>query len=615
MSIICLVCTYIFSLTSHLLYYYVCLQHRAPEHFDHTTIARNLSNNWALKSTNLRKLIRNLETYYHEELCKNTDFESHSSKIPKIAKSGDADGIEKLFELVAAAAVTCENKGIFVQRMMQMSENGQREMKGILESALGMLEDYDESDYEDSDESDDDEENRDHENDSDAENNSSAVYVSDQELDLDSPHVFDPTASSSSPNNKALVNNNNPMNDLSTIDYDDSNMFEVFGTHADFVQVVKERDELRKNVTDLKRELALTKSQSQLGLEENETTERKLRALVEDIQDRLSTREEELSQTELELKRTKRDLEDAFAKVSHANEQNALLADELDVANAKAGQLRKAEATVAAYRKKLVGAGQMSQQMADLEDQAADYLRQIMNLENEVKAVPGLQKKVQELNDTLTKLSNEKVDLEVDVKGKSSEISRLSSDLTHALKDKEMYEEELETMRLTQKINEDDLALPNNLSLTSTKSVSEHREKLMRLEIENKRQKEHIAKLKEEASKVPKYTSSSGGASSTEIRQLKATINRLTADKDKLGSDKEKLEAYTKKTLAKFQEKYLVALQECKAKLKEKHDKIEALELRNAAEKNAQKREERLLSSTIYELGLAIMQNRLKDKP
>jgi len=57
-----------------------------------------------------------------------------------------------------------------------------------------------------------------------------------------------------------------------------------------------------------------------------------------------------------------------------------------------------------------------------------------------------------------------------------------------------------------------------------------------------------------------------------------------------LVTDKEKLEAYTKKTLQKFQEKYLVALQDCKAKLKEKHDKIEVLEQRGATEKVAQRR-------------------------
>jgi hypothetical protein len=44
---------------------------------------------------------------------------------------------------------------------------------------------------------------------------------------------------------------------------------------------------------------------------------------------------------------------------------------------------------------------------------------------------------------------------------------------------------------------------------------------------------------------------------------------------------------------------YLVALQECNAKLKEKHDKIEALEMRSASEISNQKKEERILSTTI----------------
>ena len=41
-----------------------------------------------------------------------------------------------------------------------------------------------------------------------------------------------------------------------------------------------------------------------------------------------------------------------------------------------------------------------------------------------------------------------------------------------------------------------------------------------------------------------------------------------------------KLEVYTKKTFEKFQSKYLAALQDCHAKLKEKRGKIEALEVR-----------------------------------
>merc|ERR1711865_1149297 len=109
---------------------------------------------------------------------------------------------------------------------------------------------------------------------------------------------------------------------------------------------------------------------------------------------------------------------------------------------------------------------------------------------------------------------------------------------------------------------------------------------------------------------------SSGATDASQAKTdiLKEQLDKKILENKKIVSDKDKLEAYTKRTLAKFQDKYLVALQECKAKLKEKQDKIELLESRSATEKTSQKREERLLSSTIFELGLSIMQNRLKDR-
>ena len=99
----------------------------------------------------------------------------------------------------------------------------------------------------------------------------------------------------------------------------------------------------------------------------------------------------------------------------------------------------------------------------------------------------------------------------------------------------------------------------------------------------------------------------------TEIQRLYTAYVAKEQETAKIASDKDKLEAYTKRTLAKFQDKYLVALQECKAKLKEKQDKIEILEKRSQNERQSQKREERLLSSSIYELGLGIMQSKLKN--
>eukprot|EP00586_Coscinodiscus_wailesii_P007288 CAMPEP_0172481958 /NCGR_PEP_ID=MMETSP1066-20121228/8190_1 /TAXON_ID=671091 /ORGANISM="Coscinodiscus wailesii, Strain CCMP2513" /LENGTH=174 /DNA_ID=CAMNT_0013244755 /DNA_START=63 /DNA_END=587 /DNA_ORIENTATION=- len=146
-------------------------------------------------------------------------------------------------------------------------------------------------------------------------------------------------------------------------------------------------------------------------------------------------------------------------------------------------------------------------------------------------------------------------------------------------------------------------------ALTSAQSIKNVKEKSLRLEMENKRLTDQINEL---------HTSAAGEQTSSEVeRALKASVLRLKdeirkrdTEKEKLTVEKEKLEAYTKRTLAKFQGKYLLALQECNAKLKEKRDKIEQLENRSAA----QKRDEQLLSSTIYELGFAIMEQKLKER-
>ena len=59
------------------------------------------------------------------------------------------------------------------------------------------------------------------------------------------------------------------------------------------------------------------------------------------------------------------------------------------------------------------------------------------------------------------------------------------------------------------------------------------------------------------------------------LGKLQKQLSEKETELSQLLSDKEKLEAYTRETHQKFQEKYLAAVQECKATLKETHDKFE----------------------------------------
>jgi protein HOOK3 len=221
---------------------------------------------------------------------------------------------------------------------------------------------------------------------------------------------------------------------------------------------------------------------------------------------------------------------------------------------------------------------------------------------------------VNDLQEQIADLEKHRTHTESSTKTSVTEIVDLKSQLQAAESAKKMYEEELKELRAQQEDHVEEAVVP---AVTSAPS-QEQREKTMRLEIENKQLQEEVAALKAAAavtaaSKVAASDDGNSAELSKEIKQLQEQLDTKEKENAKISSDKDKLEAYTKRTLAKFQDKYLVALQECKAKLKEKQDKIEVLEQRSASERTAQKREERLLSSTIYELGLAIMQNRLKS--
>lgn len=503
---------------------------------------------------------------------------TQTSNVGDIARSSDPAAIAELVELVAAAAVTCDRKSEFVTRILHMTPESQVQMKGIIEASLKRVSDY--------------------EDDEDVEDEGG-----------DEPElVFGDSGKAQE------------KNDSEVLFGDDHLKHDAFDSSA-----YSDQDDLKRALADAKRELASQKAKAALQAEDHAKAQSQLKALVEDLQDRLVQRQSELISAEDELRATTSELDDAKSKLMELEEQKAQMADDLDVANSKAEQLRRAEATVVAYKRKLESVGLMNQQMTDLEDQAQSYLRQIMDLEDKVKKTNALQKTIDDLQKQVTKLEKEKAEMSQSVQTSGSEVAELKSKLSAAESAKKMYERELAELRAQQ--DESGASLVEDSAgdegFTSSQSISQAREKAMRLEIENKTLREQLEQLKAstDGATVAAVADADPGSGSAgeqslrlEVNRLKEELAKVEQEKNKISSDKDKLEAYTKRTLAKFQEKYLRALSDCKNKLKEKQDKIEALEVRSSSEKAAQRREERLLSSTIYELGLALMQIRLKER-
>jgi chromosome segregation ATPase len=545
--------------------------YRAPNYFDVHTLSQENTSNWAVKSANLRKLLRNLESYFHAILVKTTNFDEVSGVIADIAKNQDLEAIASFVELIIAAAVTCEDRSKYIGWIMEMEEDNQIEMKSIIETSLARLEDFDASGVQDE--------------------------SGDVDDEMDGSDHFDGEQEMSGFFRNAMQNLDSATQGMDVNMSITSDILNVSTVNDD---IVKERDQLRVALAEAKRNAATL-------LEDNEVTQNKLRDLVSDLQNRLDKRQEELTEVEEKMIENKRSLEDAEGKISDLMESNRKMADELDVANDKARQLSKAEATVAAYRKKLENSGMMNQQMVDMENQTSKYLSQIMELELKVKKIPELQSSLDDTTRELHRVQKEKNALADKAIIQEGKIAQLKTDLSALETAKKMADEELEELRAVQSAHESVDQDINTRMQGLSLQQEEYKKKIVLLQDENKELHDKLANARNLASEKT-IGDSAIQAYEEEISELKAELERKEARNAKLASDKDKLEMYTKKTLSKFQEKYLVALQECKAKLKEKHDKIEQLELRSAAEKTSRKREETLLSSTIYELGLTIMQ-------
>ncbi|EJK74966.1 hypothetical protein THAOC_03328 [Thalassiosira oceanica] len=490
------------------------------DHFDPSSFGRDFGPNWALKASNLKKLVRNLEDFYHDELSKDADFDSLSSRANEIAKGEDMDGLLEIVELVMVAATLCDD-----------SPEAMAEMQDILQETMSTVTDFVEGGSHGEDDAD------------------SIMFEEGEEDKNISGEV-------------------------------------LFPSHGD-EELQKERDQLRQALQDANREIGHLKSQAAIESEENQKDKEKLRLLNQDLHDRLRKREDELSQAEQTISTNGRALDEATNEVHDLKEKSSSLADELDVEKSKVLNLSKKAAMVEVYRKKL-DAIETSDSSGSTE-QAENYIEQIMKLESANQKIPKLERDLDEAQTKAKKLEA-RIQEQIDhLATKESEISKFKSDALNAVKSKKMFEDELKELRAQQEGAADAAITLNGLSGASEAKL-----------------KSDNTRLRAQLEQMQQASSSSASAlegDSDKVSELKKELAAKEDEVSRLVNDKEKLEAYTKKTLQKFQD--------CKAKLREKHERIEALEMRSASEKVAAKREEKLVSSALYELGLTMMQNKM----
>ena len=89
------------------------------------------------------------------------------------------------------------------------------------------------------------------------------------------------------------------------------------------------------------------------------------------------------------------------------------------------------------------------------------------------------------------------------------------------------------------------------------------------------------------------------------LKEKESVINRLEQDKNKL-------ENYSKQALSTFKDKYIQALQKLKLEKKQLEENVNYLKAKNEKDQETHRREERLVISSVYEVGLRIMDKNIQ---
>mmetsp|Transcript_13161 Transcript_13161/g.17342 ORF Transcript_13161/g.17342 Transcript_13161/m.17342 type:complete len:684 (+) Transcript_13161:193-2244(+) len=605
----------------------------APSYFDTEKMTEvEAGGNWALMLSNLKKLVWNLQNYFQEALESVSDFDSIDLTL--IARDQDIAQLMSLIELVVGAAVKCEDRAFFIGKIMELPDESQAVLKGLIESSMERITPIGEEENE-------------------SDEDAPVSRMENRELE---------EALAQSNTEKAMLHE------------------QLKALRLELSNLQSDKESLSQRLEEAEKETELAAGARQTEAQGADVERTQLQKSVDELSLQLDDMREENNQLRQEVDSLAAKRESDLEVRAKMEVENRQLADELDIARSKAHQAAAAEQQAERYKRRLDEMQGLRQAMKELEDQNSKYLDQVLELESTCKTIKPLNDKIEKYKDAAIDLEREKFEALSKLQVREAEFSRLREELEQASDAKRFFEEELIALREEKESMEASTIEGGGLF----EGMTEMREKLAKLERENRslkenlvgggeggkgggeiavelsmlrseledekrmkeeraaaaleakrlqaeaqmecqKLKEHIAELESgetraDTAKIQKLTqeiealkSKQDSASSTEmtVQELTKKLKEKETQINRLTSDKDKLETYTKKTLHKVQEKYLVALQTCKNQLKERQDKIEQLESRIAKDKASQKREERLLMSAVYELGMDIINTRL----
>ena len=360
--------------------------------------------NWALRLSTLKNVARNLDEYYATQLGKaisNLD----TIDLAAIAKMQDSDEILSLMELVIGAAVMCEDKARFIQKIFSLDAPSQLALKGIIEQCMARVADA--------------------ERESSSSNGDGASDAADAqaviaELQQVVTHLHQERqrlleqASTGTQTSAGLQRDNEALS-LRVAELEREREASDGSDRYRSSVAASLTDSLRHELDDCKHDL---------DLKTVETDD--LRAAVKTLEQRVAASKELQAKLEME---------------------NAQIGDELDVLRDKATRLTRAETAADKYAKKLEELPALRKENKELLARLDEYLDKIQELEAASKAGATMQRLVEQYKDKAVEMEREKFEALSARQMQQHEMVRLVQEAEDAQEARRFLEEELSAAR------------------------------------------------------------------------------------------------------------------------------------------------------------------------
>ncbi|XP_041050250.1 protein Hook homolog 3 isoform X3 [Carcharodon carcharias] len=452
--------------------------------FDDTWISRiktEVGDNWRLKVSNLKKILKGILDYYHEVLGQQiTDFPLPDVNL--IGEHSDAAELGRMLQLILGCAVNCEQKQEQIQTIMMMEESVQHVVMAAIQELMSK--------------------------------ETPASVGNDAYLDLD----------------RQLKKTTEELNEALAAKEEISQRCHELDMQAYLSRDVIAR--LRLECSELEERVAALQEEKGSLLVENQVLMERLNQ-SDSIEDpnspagrrhlQLQTQLEQLQEETFRLEAAKDDyrirceeLEKEVLELRQQNEELTSLAeeaqslkDEMDVLRHSSDKVSKLEGMVESYKKKLEDLGDLRRQVKLLEEKNTMYMQNTVSLEEELRKANAARaqletykRQVVELQNRLSEESKKADKMEFEYKRLKEKVDTLQKEKDRLRTERDSLKETIEELRCVQ-VHQGQLTaglIPINSqeasdSLAAEIITPEIKEKLIRLQHENK-----ILKLNQEGS-------------------------------------------------------------------------------------------------------------------